>query len=85
MLGIANARYHSAAASIAPRPAQSVDLFDAAAFSISDAEAVLMDPQQRLLLECVGEALLAGGVDSAAAPLRSRGVYVGELERGGGI
>lgn len=36
-------------------------MFDAAAFSISDAEAVLMDPQQRLLLESVGEALLAGG------------------------
>ena len=56
--------------------------FDATAFSISDAEAALMDPQQRLLLESVGEALLAGAVDAAAVPLRSRGVYVGEQERG---
>ena len=58
--------------------------FDAAAFSTSDAEAVLMDPQQRLLLDSVGEALLAGGADAAAAPLRSRGVYVGEQGGGGG-
>ena len=52
--------------------------FDAAAFSISDAEAALMDPQQRLLLETVGEALLAVPADAALAPLRARGVYVGE-------
>ena len=59
--GIANVHRFSACALDAPHPMQSVDLFDAAAFSISDAEAVLMDPQQRMLLECVGEALLAGG------------------------
>ncbi len=55
-----------------------VAAFDAAAFSTSDAEAALMDPQQRLLLETVGEALLGMAVDAAAAPLRARGVYVGE-------
>ena len=57
--------------------------FDAGAFSLSDGEAALMDPQQRLLLESVGEALMAGGVDAAAAPLRSRGVYVGKHSWGG--
>ena len=55
----------------------SMAAFDAAAFSISDAEAVLMDPQQRLLLESVGEVLMGVPVDSAAAPMRARGVYVG--------
>ena len=53
--------------------------FDAAAFSISDAEAALMDPQQRMLLETVGEALLAVPADAALAPLRTRGVYVGKF------
>ena len=53
--------------------------FDAAAFSISDAETALMDPQQRLLLEAVGEVLMGSAVDPLAlAPLRARGVYVGE-------
>ena len=40
--------------------------FDAAAFSIATAEAVLMDPQQRLLLESVAEAL-HGSVPAASA------------------
>jgi acyl carrier protein len=53
--------------------------FDAAAFSVSDAEAALMEPQQRLLLETVGEALLAVPADAALAPLRARGVYVGKF------
>jgi 3-oxoacyl-(acyl-carrier-protein) synthase/acyl carrier protein len=53
--------------------------FDASAFSVPDTEAALMDPQQRLVLECVGEALLsfASTTTAAAAPMASRGVYVG--------
>jgi len=51
-----------------------ISAFDAAAFSLSDAEASLMDPQQRLLLESVGEALLAGGVHATAGPTSGRGV-----------
>jgi acyl transferase domain-containing protein len=34
-----------------------IELFDPAAFAISDAEAMLMDPQQRLLLETTPEAV----------------------------
>lgn len=55
------------------------DLFDAAAFSTSDAEALLMDPQQRLLLEAVGELLLGqtGRPGMEAAARREVGVFVG--------
>lgn len=53
------------------------DLFDAAAFSTSDAEALAMDPQQRLLLEAVGELLLAEAGGSAASGRRDVGVFVG--------
>jgi acyl transferase domain-containing protein len=50
---------------------QDVDLFDAAAFNVTDAEAALMDPQQRLVLESVAEALAAGGAGASC------GVFVG--------
>ena len=55
------------------------DLFDAAAFATSDAEALLMDPQQRLLLEAVGELLLsqAGSTGMEPAMRRDVGVFVG--------
>ncbi len=56
-----------------------VDLFDAATFSTSEAEALLMDPQQRLLLEAVGELLLgqAGRPGMEPSARREVGVFVG--------
>ena len=55
------------------------DMFDAAAFATSDAEALLMDPQQRLLLETVGELLVAqaGRPGLDASVRRDVGVFVG--------
>jgi acyl carrier protein len=55
------------------------DLFDAAAFATSDAEAVWMDPQQRLLLEAVRELMLAqaGSTGIEQAARRDVGVFVG--------
>ena len=45
-----------------------VELFDAALFGISAAEAELMDAQQRLLLEASYEAIAAAGAGAAAPP-----------------
>lgn len=47
--------------------------FDAAAFGLSDAEALLMDPQQRLLMEAYTKAVSAQPATSGA----STGVYIG--------
>lgn len=41
-----------------------IDLFDAAFFGYTPAEATLLDPQQRLFLECAWEALEHAGYDS---------------------
>ena len=54
-----------------------VDSFDAAAFSLSMAEAVLMDPQQRLLLEATTASLTTHfGIASATSNGRMA-VYIG--------
>lgn len=55
------------------------DLFDTAAFSTSEAEALLMDPQQRLLMEAVGELLLGQARRPGMEPSARRevGVFVG--------
>ncbi len=63
------------------------DLFDAAAFGVAKAEAVLMDPQQRMVLEAfaaaagdaVGAPPAGGGaaLASAASQPLKQGVYVG--------
>lgn len=59
--------------------------FDAAAFGLPEAEAVLMDPQQRQLMEVswesLGPALSAAGAGSAAAYRAACGVFVGVSSR----
>ena len=54
-------------------------LFDAAAFSTSKAEALYMDPQQRLLLQHAAEALAwpAGEADGSGLGGARTGVMVG--------
>lgn len=52
-------------------------LFDATAFSISNAEAMYMDPQQRLLLECAGELFTTNTGSSVIASGARTGVMLG--------
>lgn len=56
---------------------QAVDLFDAAAFGLSAAEAASMDPQQRCLLQCSAEALSSAKQGRAHQVLSKAGVFVG--------
>lgn len=62
-----------------------VAAFDAAAFGMSKAEALLQDPQQRMLMEVSWEALghtAAAGLSADAASYRSScGVFVGVSSR----
>jgi amino acid adenylation domain-containing protein/thioester reductase-like protein len=51
-----------------------VDLFDAAFFGYSPAEAAVIDPQQRLFLECAWEAVEDAALDTDGARV---GVYAG--------
>ncbi|GAX72978.1 hypothetical protein CEUSTIGMA_g431.t1, partial [Chlamydomonas eustigma] len=59
------------------------EMFDAAAFGVSDAESALMDPQQRILMECTAEALTpqqSSQARSAAPQLyvsKEKGVFIG--------
>jgi acyl transferase domain-containing protein/NADPH:quinone reductase-like Zn-dependent oxidoreductase/acyl carrier protein len=63
----------SAAAGVVPARfggwLESIEMFDAAAFGISTAEAELMDVQQRLLLHLTHQALTAAAASTAAASI----------------
>ena len=56
---------------------KAVDLFDAAAFGLSAAEASSMDPQQRCLLQCSAEALSSAKQGRAQQDWSKSGVFVG--------
>ncbi|MDT4900881.1 MAG: phthiocerol/phenolphthiocerol synthesis type-I polyketide synthase, partial [Pseudonocardiales bacterium] len=60
---------------------EDADLFDAAFFGCSPAEALILDPQQRLFLECAWEALEDAGCDPSTYP-GAIGVYGGSTETG---
>ena len=47
---------------------QDIDLFDAAAYGLSSAEAAIMDPQHRLVLEAAAEALGASASHHTGRP-----------------
>jgi acyl transferase domain-containing protein/acyl carrier protein len=54
-----------------------VEMFDAAFFGITPAEASVMDPQQRMLLEVAHEAFETAGVPTTSVQGTAVGVYVG--------
>jgi len=54
-----------------------LDLFDAAFFGLSPAEAIATDPQQRLMLECAWEAMEAAGYNPHGQRI---GVFAGAGE-----
>lgn len=54
-----------------------IELFDAAAFSLSGVEAAVMDPQQRLLLQSFAEAVLGRSATGVELHSAAQGVYVG--------
>lgn len=54
-----------------------IDLFDAAAFGVSDMDALLMDPQQRFLLELSRELFDAAGYTSEELLGRRVAVFIG--------
>ncbi|MCP3137810.1 SDR family NAD(P)-dependent oxidoreductase [Pyxidicoccus xibeiensis] len=54
-----------------------IDLFDAAAFGVSDTDALLMDPQQRFLLELSRELFDAAGYRAEELLGRRVSVYIG--------
>lgn len=56
---------------------EDVDLFDAALFGLSPAEAAATDPQQRLMLECAWEAIERAGYNQQG---KSIGVFAGSGE-----
>ena len=58
-----------------------IELFDAALFDMTPAEASLLDPQHRLFLECAWEALEQGGYRTAGGD-RSVGVYGSSMMSG---
>src|SRR3954468_10547914 len=60
---------------------EGADLFDAAFFGCSPAEALILDPQHRLFLECAWEALEDAGCDPSTYP-GAIGVYGGSTETG---
>lgn len=79
---IAGAAADAAAVSAAPATRfgafmEGVDLFDAAAFGLSPAEASAMDPQHRLLLEGAAQLLGPVGRGSDQELLSGMGVFVG--------
>lgn len=55
---------------------QDIDLFDASAYGLSAAEAVIMDPQHRLVLEAAGEGMAAAAPHHAVPPAKM-GVFIG--------